>query len=157
MSVPSESQTPQDDARTPPSWSTLHAMKLPKGVVFAVLNHTMALAMCSAAALQWNDPDPGLWIAFYLAAAGACLQTGRWSRDWLAPLALTLFAAAWALHLAPEILHLSSQDLLGSMDQKGGAVEVAREVGGLVLCTGWMSTLVVRRWRAGPGDTADDT
>jgi len=120
----------------------------PPGRRFALVNYGMALALGGAAVLQWNDPDPGCWLSFYLAASVACLQVGRWSRDWLVPLAVGLLGLVWAILLAPGAANIGALDLLRSMDEKGGAVEVARELGGLCITTAWMAALVGQRWRA---------
>jgi hypothetical protein len=115
--------------------------------VFAAL-----FAVCVA--LQFNDPDPLRWIATYGAAAviAALLPVARaqpWAR--IAAFALAALAAAWAGYLVSRIWGVVSwADLSRDMMMMGGAVEEAREAGGLAIVALALAALaLVRgRWRA---------
>jgi len=123
-------------------------METASGRRFQAINYGMALIMAASAALQWNDPDPWYWVSFYLAGAGACLQSGRWAMDWMPPLLVGLVGLFWALRLVPDASLLGPMELIQSMDSRGGAVEIAREFGGLCICTAWMAMLAAHRWQA---------
>lgn len=112
-------------------------------------NRVMAVLFLASAALQWNDPDPARWVAVYLAAAAACLLSGR-TRLAGAVAGLTGGAAIlWASLLYPEVWGVvAPADLFESMQAKDGRVEVAREAGGLTIVAAWMVVLLVLSSRA---------
>jgi Transmembrane family 220, helix len=116
---------------------------------FHYVSWLMAALYLVSVALQYNDPDPLRWMAIYGAAALAslCLPTQRWA----APLALAVAAVAlvWAALLLPDIVGVVSfTDLWRKMSEKGGAVEIEREVGGLIIVVGWMVAGAVLARRA---------
>jgi hypothetical protein len=94
-----------------------------------------------AAVLQCNDPDPYVWIAIYGAAAlVSWLQRSRPAR--LIPALLVgCIATIWAFSLFPEAQGVGLLELPRPMQTKGGAVEAAREVGGLSTVAVWMFVL----------------
>ena len=109
--------------------------------MFACLRWVAAGCFLVVAALQYNDPDPWNWIALYLAAAAISLlqQPGRrWA---IPPLLLGTLASIWALTLVPGATGVTLTDLPRPMHTKGGAVEHAREAGGLTLLAIWMFVL----------------
>lgn len=90
-------------------------------------------------ALQYNDPDPIRWMLIYGAAAAASAMLPL--RRWAIPLSFLVAAAAlvWAAILTPEIWgRVGFSDMWLKMSEKGGAVEVEREIGGLVIVVGWL-------------------
>ena len=89
--------------------------------------------------LQLDDPDPVRWMAIYGAGpvASGLLPSTRPA----AALALLigLGAAAWALYLANTVWGvIALSDLTSKMSEKGGAVEVGREAGGLAIEAAWL-------------------
>jgi hypothetical protein len=115
----------------------------------------MAALYLLSVAVQYNDPDPLRWIAIYGAAAVAAAWLP--SRRWAIGLALATAVAAlvWAVALTPEIWgRVGFSDLWKKMSEKGGAVEVEREIGGLVIVVGWLvpgALLRRRQLRAAAG------
>lgn len=111
---------------------------------FAIANVAMLAAFVLSAAVQWNDPDPWRWVAIYVAAAVACVlgrRVGRGARL----LAAVVGAAAllWASSLAPRALaDLRPGDLVREMEASTPAIELGREMFGLLLVAGWMAVLV---------------
>jgi hypothetical protein len=106
---------------------------------FRCVSWAMTALYLVSVALQYNDPDPLRWMAIYGAAAvvSAFLPLRRWAM----PVAYAVAAAAllWAVVLTPEIWgRVGFTDLWRKMSEKGGAVEVEREIGGLVIVVGWM-------------------
>ncbi len=90
-------------------------------------------------ALQYNDPDPIRWMLIYGAAAVASAFLPL--RRWAIPLSVfvAVAALAWAAILTPEIWgRVGFSDMWLKMSEKGGAVEVEREIGGLVIVVGWL-------------------
>lgn len=94
----------------------------------------MAILFSLCAGLQVNDPDPMRWMAFYGASAiSAALLQSR--RVFAIPAAILGFAAAsWGIYLFKQVKGvLVLSDLWMKMSEKGGAVEVGREAGGLAI------------------------
>lgn len=99
-------------------------------------------------ALQYNDPDPIRWMLIYGAAAVASAMLPL--RRWAIPLSFVVAAAAlvWAAILTPEIWgRVGFSDMWLKMSEKGGAVEVEREIGGLVIVVGWLGIGALLRRR----------
>lgn len=81
------------------------------------------------AGLQWNDPDPWLWIPLYLSVAilyAGFLMYPEKSKLWLrTSLILSALFSAGTVLAAMQIENLSFDD------------EVTRETGGLILSAIW--------------------
>jgi hypothetical protein len=102
----------------------------------------MTVVFLCAVAVQYNDPDPGRWMAIYGLAALACglSLADRLPRP--APILIGLAALIWAATIAPGVVgRVSVNDLFESFTMKSQSVEEAREMGGLLIVTGWMALL----------------
>jgi hypothetical protein len=98
---------------------------------------TALLGLCVA--LQYNDPDPIRWMLIY--GAGMIASAALPARKPVAALALLvgLVALAWATYLIQSIWGLVAlSDVVNKMSEKGGAVEVEREAGGLLIEGVWL-------------------
>jgi Transmembrane family 220, helix len=86
-------------------------------------------------AVQYNDPDPYIWMPLYLVPLVMTVRALRGRADFwpnlLAGVAYSLSASWWAPRYAP-----------GYLDN-----EEAREAGGLLLSGLWMAILAVQAWR----------
>ena len=96
-----------------------------------------------SAAVQWNDPDPAIWMSVYLVGAGISVAAafGR-----LAPRPTGLFGAAialWFAFLAPT-LPGAPGDAFTSFQMKAASHEAPREAVGLAILAAWMVFLAVR-------------
>jgi hypothetical protein len=112
--------------------------------VLIACNWLMAALFAVSAALQYNDPDPWQWIAIYVAAAAACVLWGLRRTAWPLATAVALGALAWAATLLPDVLgHVGLSDLFLRMNEKGGRVEIGREIGGLTIVLAWMVVLLL--------------
>lgn len=106
---------------------------------FKVACWVMTALLGLSVALQYNDPDPVVWMAIY--GAGAILSALLPARRVLALPALVvgLVAAAWAIYLIQSVWgDIAVSDLTSKMSEKGGAVEVGREAGGLSIEAVWL-------------------
>lgn len=104
----------------------------------------MAALYVVSLGLQYNDPDPVRWMLIYgfAAVASAALPLRRWAIG-LAVLT-AIVATVWAATLVPEFLgRVGIGDLWRKMSEKGGAVEVEREFGGLAIVAGWLAGAVL--------------
>jgi hypothetical protein len=98
------------------------------------------------AALQYNDPDPAVWIAIYAAAAAACVGALRARRQWWFAGAVGFVAGAWAVTLLIRTLRQRSvANPFASMTVADDPVELTREILGLTGILLWMAALV---WQA---------
>jgi Transmembrane family 220, helix len=115
---------------------------------FRITSLAMAALYAVSVALQYNDPDPIRWMLIYGAAAVASAALPR--KRWAVGLAFTtaIAAAIWAGLLIVQIWgKVGFSDLWLKMSEKGGAVEVEREFGGLAIVAGWLLIAVVLRRR----------
>lgn len=92
------------------------------------------------AIVQWNDPDPALWIVAYLAGTGLALlgAAGRPARVGSA-LAAVVFAG-WFLLLAPS-LRGAPHEAFTSFEMQATSHEEPREAVGLGLLAAWNAAL----------------
>ena len=108
----------------------------------------MAAAFLLSTLVQYNDPDPFRWMAFYGAACVACVLAAArpQSLAWRVPAVIGLVAAAWAATIAPRVIgRVALPQLFASWEMKSPLVEEAREMGGLLIVAAWMAVLVVAR------------
>ena len=121
---------------------------------FAIVNAMMGALFLISAALQLNDPDPLLWIVTYVAAAAACFLPRRLSKAWALPAGVGIICLVWAVSMAPETLPiLKIGDLAETMKAETPAIELGREMLGLVILAAWMTVLVVVSLRERRRDT----
>jgi transmembrane protein TMEM220 len=114
-----------------------------------VLTVLMGVYFLSAAALQYNDPDPVQWMAIYLAAA---LALARRLWRWYA-VGVAVVAAVWAATLAPGVIgHVALRDLFGERGMLTPRVEEAREMLGLLIVVMWMGVLAWTAPSRSPND-----
>ena len=117
----------------------VHPMQAPVATWFKATSFAMAGLLLVCVALQHNDPDPIRWMAMY--GAGAVVSVLLPSKKPLAALALLLglVALAWAIYLISTVWgRIALSDLTSKMSEKGGAVEVGREAGGLIIEGVWL-------------------
>ncbi len=96
----------------------------------------MSLVFVASAAVQWNDPDPLIWMALYGLAA-VLAGTAAAGRVPLAPnvAAFILFVALTALWLPS--LETARPEAFTSLKMKASRDEAPRETIGLALCAVW--------------------
>ncbi|MFT4822191.1 MAG: hypothetical protein ACI9DH_000243 [Halioglobus sp.] len=117
-------------------------------MAFVVFNSLFLAVFILSALVQYNDTDAIIWIAMYLSAAGMCVSAFRKkSLYWLPP--LLLFACiGWIMGLTLGFIGtVSMAEITASIKMQSGAVEEAREVGGLAMIGFWTAYLIYRRWR----------
>ena len=103
-----------------------------------------------SAAVQWNDPDPLVWITGYLVAAGLSLAACL-GRTPVLPNALAAIGfGVWFLSLVGTIPGAPSEAFT-SFAMRDASHEEPREAVGLLICTVWTGLLAVHaaRRRAG--------
>ncbi|MEL6179616.1 MAG: transmembrane 220 family protein [Myxococcota bacterium] len=104
-------------------------------IILSGLHLLMAALFVLSAAVQYNDPDPSLWITIYTGAALLSLQAA--SRRLVFPVAW-----AWCLGaIAVAIWLVFTQIGALSMDLDN---EVFRELGGLAITAFWMGVVAMQ-------------
>jgi hypothetical protein len=119
-----------------------------KTQIWKGLNLLMLLMFVFSVVVQYNDPDPLIWMAIYALAALACLQELLWKDNSLVvPAVLGAIALIWAISLLPGVFgKVRIGELFAQFEMKGDLmVEVAREAGGLLIIAVWMQAIVIRR------------
>lgn len=94
----------------------------------------LAVLFSLSVGLQVNDPDPLRWMVIYGAAALVVAALPWFRGASAAGAAVGIVAAAWGAYLGSQVVGtIGFSDLFLKMSEKGGAVEVGREAGGLVI------------------------
>ena len=109
-----------------------------------ILNPWMSVAFAIFGALQWNDPDPHLWMPMYGAATLACILAALGMlRSWISA-TVGVVALVWAVSLSPQVLgHASFSDMFQSMQASNPTIEESREMYGLLIVVVWMTVLTL--------------
>ncbi|MEZ0542134.1 transmembrane 220 family protein [Fibrella arboris] len=103
-----------------------------------------ALLFVLFAAVQYNDPDPQVWIPIYGFAAMACIMAfARIGQAWFFGAMALIYGAAAVYQWPPAFEGF----LLDEMGMKTVNIELARESGGLFICALAMGLLGWRVWR----------
>lgn len=106
-------------------------MLKPVAIAFAIL-------FALFAGLQYNDPDPEVWVPIYgLAALASMMALWRVGRPWFYWLMAGLYMVAAVYQWPPHFEGF----LLDEMGMKTINIELAREAGGLALCAVAMAVL----------------
>lgn len=113
-------------------------------IVFRIANGLVALLFVLAVAVQYNDPDPLLWITIYFFSLAACVA---WETGWLHPLAalpLAAVGAAWGVYSGLNTtLTVPLGEALMDWKMTAGGAEELRETLGLGIVALWMAALTV--------------
>lgn len=115
-------------------------------MAFRVASILMAVVFLLALVVQYNDPDPMLWIMLYLAPLVLSIfgATGRYYRSSLGVAALyVVLAIIWS----PNWRNVDSNALQPHMVMMDDDTERAREVIGLYLAAAWMVVLGIASLR----------
>jgi hypothetical protein len=117
-----------------------------RGLVFRASAAALCALFLLSVAVQYNDPDPWLWMPIYGLAA-ALAGMGAAGRVPLAPnaIALVLYLALFTLW-APTLVGARSQ-AFESWHMQAPEDEAPREAGGLALCALWSGVQTARAWR----------
>ena len=118
-------------------------------MLFKLFNSFCLMAFLLSALLQYNDPDPYMWVTVYLAAATLCLDQLYRKRLGVLVWGLAFVCVAWIGCLLPHIFGpVSIAEILDSISMKTRAIEEAREIGGLSLVLLWALITLLNADRA---------
>lgn len=117
---------------------------------FKYYNSFMIGVFLLSAIVQYNDPDPLLWIVVYGLAAIVSFLAFSPRLDKRLPLYLGIIAIGWAAFHLPDVWgKVNPGEIFQSIEMKTIAVEKAREMGGLLIIASWMLYLYSHLKKAG--------
>ena len=113
----------------------------------SITNYVMLAVFILCIAVQYNDPDPGIWMLIYGLAAIVCFLASRNQMHWLLPVLICLIVLVWGLRLAHQIPENFSfnEIVFSSWSMKNYGVEIVRELGGLAIILFWMIVLTLTK------------
>lgn len=114
-------------------------------IVLHLVNGLLAVLFAVAAIVQFDDPDPALWVGLYGIAAAACglFAAGRLPR-WAAALLAGGYMLGGLYMLLPILGPAAFYDTTGR--EMMGLMETSREMLGLLIMAGWTGFLT---WQLG--------
>ena len=113
---------------------------------FRIVAGFFALVFGLSIAVQFNDPDPALWIAIY--AVAAVLATAAvFGRFWLVPTGAALACYLVLIGIWSPALADSSWAAFQVFGMSSLEEEEVREFWGLAICGVWTAALFWKAWR----------
>ena len=113
----------------------------------SITNYVMLAVFILCIAVQYNDPDPGIWMLIYGLAAIVCFLASRNQMHWMLPVLICLIVLVWGLRLAHQVTeNFSFNEIIFSYwSMKSYGVEIVRELGGLAIILIWMIVLTLTK------------
>lgn len=112
---------------------------------FRAATAAMALLFVFAVVVQYNDPDPGRWMAIYAAAAAVSALAAWRKAPRFAPVVVAMAATAWSIAIiAGGAAGADYLRMFDAWEMSSARVEEAREATGLLIVAAWMIVLAVR-------------
>ena len=119
--------------------------------MFRLLHGVMAALFFFGGAVQYNDPDPLVWMAIYVAAGTTCVLAVIRRLRWWFPAVIGAIALVWAATFMPAVLpNVRIPQLFAAWEMADIRVEEGREMYGLLIIFLYMTVVAVthRRRRA---------
>jgi hypothetical protein len=110
----------------------------------------MGLVFVFGAVVQYNDPDPVLWIIVYVAAAILSFVALRYAISMWLLAGVAGVSVVWAVTIAFGVDPDVYRSIFGELGMASLEVEEVREALGLVIIAVWMAVLAVVRPRRRP-------
>ncbi|MCW5899659.1 MAG: transmembrane 220 family protein [Flavobacteriales bacterium] len=107
----------------------------------------LALLFAAFAALQYNDPDPLIWIPAYGVVALFFVLAARGRLPRWPPIAWAVLLGVWMLTMVPgfiEWVRMGTPTITGSMKAEEPHIELVREFLGLLVAVLALVFLIVR-------------
>lgn len=104
-----------------------------------VLCYFMAVLFLISAILQYNDPDPAMWMLIYLVATVFSVLTPHRKMSSFLYLGVIAICLVWIAIISPDMWgHIGFGEMFEEMKATKPLVEIGREVGGLLIIAIWM-------------------
>lgn len=98
------------------------------------INIVFALVFALFAAVQYNDPDPFVWVFFYSVAALLCFRAALGKPFKLGSITLIIFSSVWMVLLIPSLADWIFAGMPSEQEApNSNHVELLREFFGLLL------------------------
>ena len=117
-----------------------------KSRIWTAANVVMLTLFAFSVAVQFNDPDPLLWMAIYGSAAVVCAFEVRKKTPLWLPVAVAAVALAWSAWIAARAHDVPISALFAEWEMKNVGVEEAREMYGLAIVGAWMLAVSAAAW-----------
>jgi hypothetical protein len=112
--------------------------------VWTGANILMLVMFVFSVIVQYNDPDPWVWMPVYGAAAVACGLALAGKLKWWLPALVGVGSIAWAATIAPHVFgQVPFMDMFSAWEMKNTGIEESREMYGLLIVAVWMIVLTV--------------
>jgi len=125
--------------------------------LFQVLNAIMLLLFAAAAVVQYNDPDPALWMTVYGIGAVCCALFAAGRLPVLLSRSVAILCLLGALYRLAVILFGPLPFLDATGQAMMGLVEETRELLGFLLTAVWTGALTWQKQRRSRLAPEDDT
>ena len=113
-----------------------------------ILNWILCFLFLLSAVLQYNDPDPLLWMIMWGAAGVACLLYGIGKLPKWLPILVGGVGLVWGLALIPGIIRtvgdIRWNEVFMQASMSNITVEWVREMGGVFIIALWMGVLILK-------------
>jgi hypothetical protein len=121
---------------------------MPPSTSFRNISFAIGVYFIFCTVVQFNDPDPVRWSLIYGAAAVVSFWSAFRVVPVIVPGAVAAVAFVWAALLAPEATRASFPELFRSWQMMSPAMEVGREMLGLLITGIWMAVVAYRQRRS---------
>jgi hypothetical protein len=112
--------------------------------LWTAANALLLLAFAFSVVVQFNDPDPAIWMTIYALAAVACALELAGRGHIVLPALVGVLAAVWAVAIAPHVLgKVPFLAMFGAWEMKDVGIEESREMYGLLIVATWMAVLTI--------------
>ena len=116
--------------------------------ILKYVNYVMSLSFLFSVIVQYNDPDPLVWMGIYGAAMIACILFTLGKLPSFLPIMVGVVALVWMLSLTSQVIgKVGFSELFQAFEMKDERIEVGREFGGLLIIVFWMMALSMTRFR----------
>ena len=117
-------------------------------MVFRIMSAVIAVFFAFAAAVQYNDPDPSIWMLLYgvasvLSAGGVVCG----SVPMRAAVTMSIVALVMALIIGSRVYGKAAfPEIFQGWEMKSPTSEALREASGLLIVSIWMVVLSMQAW-----------
>ncbi|MCH6256564.1 transmembrane 220 family protein [Puniceicoccaceae bacterium K14] len=116
-----------------------------------VINIAALVAFLLSVFVQFNDPDPLLWIIVYSMASLSCILFSLKKPTRLISTVTCASSTLWIVYLFIELarspIPIEWDSVFMQTSMKTISVELAREIGGLLIVAVWMLVLALKAKR----------
>ena len=128
-----------------------------KAKLWTAANILMLMMFVFSVIVQYNDPDPYVWMPVYGAAAVACALELAHKLRWWFPTLVGIGSVGWAATIAPHVFgRVPFLEMFSAWEMKNTGVEESREMYGLLIVAVWMIVLAFANRRPAKGASRMD-